>query len=105
MEYPHCDSKLSGPDLKYFARYFLCVCFWCTCMFVLSEPLIFRALTLWVLKLLTKFTPRGITADKFDQCYRLRTVSVLTAAFSGVRDLSPPFLLDLERGELLINFL
>ena len=41
----------------------------------------------------------------FDRYYRLRTVSVLTAAFSGVRDLSPPFLLDLERGELLINFL
>ena len=41
----------------------------------------------------------------FDRCYRLRTVSLLTAAFSGVRDLSPPFLLDFERRELLINFL
>ena len=41
----------------------------------------------------------------FNRCYRLRTISVLTAAFSGVRDLSPPFLLDLERGELLINYL
>ena len=40
----------------------------------------------------------------FDLCYRLRTISVLTAAFSGVQELSPPFLLDLERGELLINF-
>ena len=35
----------------------------------------------------------------FDRCYRLRTVSVLTAAFSGVRDLNPPFLLDREIGE------
>ena len=41
----------------------------------------------------------------FDRSYCLRTVSVLTAAFSNVRDLSPPFLLDLERAELLINFL
>ena len=23
MKYPHCDSKLSGPDLKYFVFFFL----------------------------------------------------------------------------------
>ena len=41
----------------------------------------------------------------FDQCCRLRTVSVLTAASSSEQDLTPPFLLGLERVELLINYL
>ena len=51
-----------------------------------------------------KHRTTAILLVSFDQCYHLRTVSVLTATFSGEHDLSPPFLLGLERVELLMNF-
>ena len=86
----------------------------CTCLYLASFPgraQVFGWTPLvciyacWGLK----YTRRRVPASRYIasgiRCYRLRTVSVLTAAFSGVQDLSPPFLLDFERGELLINFL
>ena len=50
-----------------------------------------------------KVGTKAVLLVPFDRRYRCHTISVLTAAFSGIQDISPLLLLEPEREEVLIN--